>query len=106
MGEYEGLKRFLYKKLFVLRPEFEEGVRNLSAQLNLTSYVGVHIRRGDKISESGFFRHIWEFAAEAERLCAAVGAMKIFVASDDGSVYDKFRPHIHNGSIEVVQQPR
>merc|ERR1711972_1273254 len=52
------IKRFLYKNLFVLQPHLKEGADALQADLGLADerYVGVHIRRGDKEAESGFFR--------------------------------------------------
>jgi hypothetical protein len=105
---YKALKRFLHRKMFVLKPEYNESLENVTELLDLGSgpYIGVHIRRGDKIREAGFFRHIWEFANEAKRLCELIGANKIFVASDDGSVLEKFTHHINNKSIQVVEQPR
>merc|ERR1712061_188177 len=95
-------------KMFVLRPQLEVDVLKLAMHLDLVDepYVGVHIRRGDKIAESGFFRKTEDFAREAERLCAAVGARKIFLASDDASEFEKLRSHIRNRSITVLQQPR
>merc|ERR1712207_17376 len=90
------LKRFLYKKLFVLRPELQADLSELQAELGLTHdpYVGVHIRRGDKRAESGFFRQTKDFAVEAFRLCEAIGAKKVFLASDNSSEFEKLEYHI------------
>jgi hypothetical protein len=102
----ESLKRFIYNKLFVLRPELEALLTDLREKLQLTEkYVGVHIRRGDKKVEAGFFRVTAEFVANARDLCTAIGAKRIFLASDDSSEFDKFRAMLPV-DIELVQQPR
>jgi hypothetical protein len=113
------IKRFLYKKLFVLRPELQQDLAEIQAKLGLSSgdtaaisheglrrspYVGVHIRRGDKAAE-GFFRPTEAFAVEAQRLCDAIGAKTVFLASDDASELAKLRFHIRT-DIQVVEQPR
>lgn len=102
----EGLKRFLYRKAFALRPSMENLVMDLVQQLGLNDkYVGVHIRRGDKRQEAGFFRITAEFVANARDLCQAIGARRIFLASDDADEFDKFRAMLPV-DIDLVQQPR
>jgi hypothetical protein len=102
----EGLKRFLYRKVFALRPRLEDLVRDLRDKLGLNDkYVGVHIRRGDKEQEAGFFRVTSEFVANARELCRAIGATRIFLASDDSDQFDKFRAMLPV-DIDLVQQPR
>jgi hypothetical protein len=102
----EGLKRFLYRKLFQLRPKLEEMVEELRQNLGLTEkYVGVHIRRGDKRQEAGFFRITAEFVANARDLCNSIGARRIFLASDDADEFDKFRAMLPV-EMELVQQDR
>jgi hypothetical protein len=108
------IKRFLYKKLFVLRPEVQSALEQLQEELGLTHepYVGVHIRRGDKRAESGFFRTTEDFAFEAQRLCHALGIKKVFLASDDSSEFEYLRGNMTQLSdsstelIQVVEQPR
>mmetsp|Transcript_47083 Transcript_47083/g.131325 ORF Transcript_47083/g.131325 Transcript_47083/m.131325 type:complete len:427 (-) Transcript_47083:107-1387(-) len=103
----EDMKRFLYRKLFKLKPSVREALRRLKDKLGLEGqrYVGVHLRRGDKAFESGSFRSTRDFAEMARLLCDAVGAKKVFLASDDASELHKLRTHMPE-DYEVVEQPR
>jgi hypothetical protein len=100
------VKRFIFKQLFKLRRETDSAVTALQQKLGILyePYVGVHIRRGDKLSEAGFFRKPEAFAQYAIQLCDAMGARKVFVASDDPPSVDEFRRHMRN-DIQVVAQP-
>lgn len=99
------IKRFLFQKLFQLKPEVSDRVTSLQRQLGILNepYVGIHFRRGDKIREAGFFRKAADFANYAVELCRAMGARKIFLASDDPDAASEFRHLIHNG-IQIVSQ--
>lgn len=102
----EGIKRFLYKQLFQLRPETAASATALQLKLGILyePYVGVHIRRGDKLREAGFFRQPQAFAKYAIQLCDAMSARKVFVASDDPQAVYDFRRHMRS-DIQVVAQP-
>jgi hypothetical protein len=103
----EGLKRFLYQQLFVLRPELKQEAESMERHLGLQrgAYVGVHIRRGDKKREADFFRSTKAFVDMAEELCRTTGTQKILLATDDGSVFSEFRELLAK-DLQVVEQPR
>lgn len=105
-----GIKRFLSRKLFQLKSHVDKDATLLQHHLGLLSqpYVGIHIRRGDKLQEAGFFRSTGEFAGHALRLCDSMNTTKVFVASDDPGAADEVRAWYQNASrtdIEVVSQP-
>jgi hypothetical protein len=103
----EGVKRFMYWKLFNLNPAISEAASKMQGKLGILHepYVGVHIRRGDKLRESGFFRQTKDFAAIAEQLCDAMGARKIFVASDDPKALTEMRTLVRSDLFVQGQPP-
>jgi len=108
--EMEFTKRFLYKKLFVPKGVHLQAAGKLQQDLGLVDvpYVGVHIRRADKVFESLTFRKTTAFADNALRICQVIGCAKIFVASDSESERPLMAEYIakYNASVQVVEQPR
>jgi hypothetical protein len=107
----EFTKRFIYKKLFVPRQDHTKAADDMQKVLRLVDipYVGVHIRRGDKVFEDPTQRSTWDFADNAWRICQSIGCGKIFIASDSAQEKPKFGEYIKqwsNDSIPVVEQPR
>jgi len=110
-----GIKRFLFNKVFQLKPEFDKGATALQKHLGILyePFVGVHIRRGDKLAESHFFRGTEDFAGYALELCDTMNATKVFVASDDPNAANEVRAWFEAAvatdsrakNIEVVSQP-
>jgi hypothetical protein len=103
----EGVKRFIYWRLFKLRPGLSDAASKMQGKLGILHepYVGVHIRRGDKLRESGFFRETKDFATIAEQLCDAMGARKIFVASDDPKALTEMRTLVRSDLFVQGQPP-
>jgi hypothetical protein len=101
-----GIKRFIYKKLFKLSPETDAAVTELQRKLGILDepYVALHIRRGDKLRESSLFRTSADFASYATKLCDAMGAKKVYVASDDPLAAAEVRQFMPK-AIQVVAQP-
>jgi hypothetical protein len=109
-ADMEFTKRFLYKKLFVPKRQHLEAADALQRTLGLIDvpYVGVHIRREDKVLETHFSRTTEDFADNAWRLCKGIGCRKIFIGSDSAQERPRLAELIarYNASIQVVEQPR
>merc|ERR1719436_524955 len=82
-AKVQEMKRFLYRRLFKMKPsvrdEAEERLRSLG--LAGASFVGVHVRRGDKVSEVPLLP-MERYAAVVAQLCTEVETKKVFLASD------------------------
>jgi len=85
------LKRFVYSKVFRFNSRVMERRSALLESLAITGapYVGVHMRRGDKINETlagqpGRYIGVEVFAKEVRKQCHALGrqACAVYVASD------------------------
>jgi hypothetical protein len=102
------LKRYLYKKLFTMNNDqqqpVDEGVQNLQSLGLSGSYVGVHVRRGDKVQEVPPVP-IEKYASTIRDLCSRVGASTVFLASDDETVNGQLAAEL-GSSYKIVEQPR
>lgn len=100
------IKHFLYRKLFTLQTDSQMQVDTSLQSIGLsdTSYVGVHVRRGDKFQEVPPVP-MANYVQAIVQMCASVGSNTIFVASDDDSVYGLLQSQL-GSSYKVVEQPR
>lgn len=101
------LKRYLYGRLLALKPEAQNAVDSALSSLSLSpgSYVGVHIRRGDKVQENPLTA-IEKYAEAAKKMCGQIGASKIFLASDDAQSLQMLQQALGEGGPEIVEQQR
>lgn len=100
------IKRYLYHKLFALQADtqmlVDEGLRTMG--LAGSTYVGVHIRRGDKAQEVAPVP-IEKYAAAVATFCSEVGASTVFLASDDDQARGALQEQL-GSSLAVVEQAR
>lgn len=104
----DSMKHFLYSRLFRLTADMQSAVDQQRQSLGIdgSAYVGVHVRRGDKITEVPH-TPIEQYADAVARLCEQVGAKKVFLASDDDSIFGELQEVLRQThEFELVQQPR
>lgn len=101
----EDVKRYVYQKLFALRPEAQAAVDAGLQTLGAGSiYVGVHIRRGDKSQEVPPVP-IEKYAEATKQMCSTVGTRTVFVASDDESARGQLQEQL-GSDFSVLEQRR
>merc|ERR1712190_360997 len=100
-----GLKRFLYLRLFTPKQKLKEAADELQGRLGITSkhFVGVHIRRGDKISEAKPVA-VDKYARAVVKLCKGGSTATVFVASDDVKAHEQLQKEL-GPTFTVVRQP-
>lgn len=100
------MKRYLYKKLMTLNVEAQSTVDQGLSELGLsqTTYVGVHIRRGDKSQEVPPVP-TQRYAAAVVEMANKVGANTVFLASDDAAVHGELQEQL-GSSYKIVEQQR
>lgn len=99
------VKRFLYKKLFTLKPDAKMAVDEGLQKLGLSgSYIGVHVRRGDKSQEVPLVP-LERFTAAIQDMHSTLGTSTVFLATDDASVKSALQQQL-GSSYEIVEQKR
>lgn len=109
--DVEAMKRFVYKHLFVFNTEIQAAADDVLTQLGLQqgSFVGVHIRRGDKEQETvgGVTNEMGTaaYASNVRTFCQTVGTNRVFLASDSAAERAKLQDAL-GAKYLVVEQPR
>merc|ERR1719436_1596334 len=108
-AQVEEMKRFIYSRLFRMKASVRSTAEARARALGLdlaggSRFVGVHVRRGDKVSEVPLLppeRH----AAEVAQLCDSLGTKTVFLASDEASTLASLRGALGPG-FNVLEQAR
>mmetsp|Transcript_111539 Transcript_111539/g.197566 ORF Transcript_111539/g.197566 Transcript_111539/m.197566 type:complete len:374 (-) Transcript_111539:13-1134(-) len=99
------VKRFLYQKLFTLKPDAKMAVDAGLQSLGLSgSYIGVHVRRGDKSQEVPMVP-LERFTAAIQDMHSTLGTSTIFLATDDATVHSALQQQL-GSSYTIVEQKR
>jgi len=100
------VKRFLYHKMFQLDASMAVAVKKMMHTLGLVDqrFVGVHVRRGDRILNAPPIP-IANYAATVMKLCQQVATNNVYVASDDATIVAQLQTAL-GFSFKVVAQPR
>jgi len=105
-ADVERTRRYVYGRLF--RPKqtvlqaWDESRSNLG--LAGVPYVGVHVRRQDKIAEAAPVG-IEAYAREVASFCKSLSIAHVYIASDDARVYEQLK-QLLGPVIRVVRQRR
>jgi len=103
--KHEEALRFVYQKLFRLRGDVQMAVNESLQNLRLPgTYVGVHVRRGDKASEYDLIP-MEKLVAAARQMCSDLGTRTVFVASDSKDSRGELQRGL-GSDYTVVEQPR
>lgn len=99
------VKRYVYGKLFGLKYDVQETVNTGLSALGLpSSYVGVHVRRGDKSQEVPLVP-IERFASAIQEMSSSLGTTTIFLASDDAATHSSLQ-QLLGSSYKIIEQAR
>lgn len=99
------MKRFIYSKLFSMKYDKETAVSTGLSMMGLpSSYVGVHVRRGDKSQEVPLVP-IGNFVGAIQNMCSSLGTKTVFLASDDASTHSALQEQLGT-SYKVIEQTR
>lgn len=99
------VKHYLYGKLFSMKYETETEVSSGLTNLGLpSSYIGVHVRRGDKSQEVPLVP-IERFTSAIQEMSSTVGSNTVFLATDDASVHSALQTQL-GSSFKIIEQPR
>jgi hypothetical protein len=99
------VKRFIYGKLFTLSYDAKMVVDSGLQALGLQgSYVGVHVRRGDKSQEVPLVP-LERFTSAITDMCSTLGTNTVFLASDDASTHQKLQDQL-GSKYTIIEQQR
>lgn len=99
------VKHYLYGKLFSLNYDAQTSVDTGLSNLGLpNTYIGVHVRRGDKSAEVPLVP-IERFTAAIQEMSSTLGTTTVFLASDDASTHSALQTAL-GSSYKIIEQPR
>jgi hypothetical protein len=88
------MKRYIYGKLFSLEYGTQSAVDTGLSQLGLPeSYIGVHLRRGDKSQEVPLVP-VGSFVSSIQDMSHSLGTTTIFLASDDETMHSTLQEQL------------
>jgi len=102
----EEMKRFLYQKLLTPNREAQSLVEEHLSDLGLaqTKYIGVHIRRGDKIQEVPLVP-MDKYVSAVVEMGVKMDINTVFLASDDPAAHAELQRKL-GSSYTIVEQVR